>query len=68
MSINISYSKIYHRARILDAPEEEGVTNMPDRKGRKDDTFKKCIWVRLSNKAVDRDSGNLVNPFMRVTN
>ena len=44
MSINISYSKIYHQARILDTPEEEGVTNMPDRKGWKDDTLKKYVF------------------------
>ena len=45
MSINISYSKIYHQARILDTPEEEGVTNMPDRKGWKDDTLKKKMYL-----------------------
>ena len=54
MSINISYSKIYHQARILDTPEEEGVTNMPDRKGWKDDTLKKNVFGNgWATKAVE---------------
>ena len=53
MSINISYSKIYHQARILDTPEEKRSNKYAGQKRLKRRHFekKKCIWERLSDKS-----------------